>query len=187
MILRIVFAVSSRFFSRSMELCRTRAKYASPIRCNEPWPQTRACLSFLTLRPARASQTSACALGKSFERKVDRFRHVPGRRRTAACVLSDTRYVMQSVCLFARGSFHRRSTRKHRFTLKSRSLAYGSFALLSLDGESERTRPTRSLREARLLVVGCFVGLCGIFWRSRSTEWINYWLKQLVPLREGAK
>lgn len=53
----IAFAASSRFFSPDRATPpHARAKHASPIRCNEPWPQTRACLSFLTLRPVSPQQ-----------------------------------------------------------------------------------------------------------------------------------
>jgi hypothetical protein len=90
----VAFVANFCFFPSIFEL---RAKHASLIRCNEPWLQTRACLSFLTLklvgRPASRSFLSAIvsALRKSSERKVDRFRHASGDDDAMAS--SRTRYV----------------------------------------------------------------------------------------------
>lgn len=140
-----------------------RAKHASPIKRNEPWPQTRACFSFLTLGTTDRSASHSFLSCQEIARKESR--PVSGTRRND---FSDTLCHAISVCLFCPRLFSpwprtlAARPEKHRFTLNpARSSGNGSFVLLSPDGESERARHVDSWEEGTKLLVG-FVSLYGI-------------------------
>lgn len=140
-----------------------RAKHASPIRRNEPWPQTRACFSFLTLRTIDRSVNHSFLSCQEMTGKESR--PILGTRRDD---VSDTLCHATSVCLFCPRLFSpwprtlAARLEKHRFTLNpARSPGNGSFVFLSLDGESERAWHVDSWEEGTKLLVG-FVSLYGI-------------------------
>lgn len=98
------FVVSSRFFLRSEGTLHIRAKHTS-LRCNEPWPQTRACFSFLTLRTTdRSASYSFLSVFVYCQETGSKGKPVLGTRRDD---FLDTLCVT-SVCLFCpQLSFHR--------------------------------------------------------------------------------